>query len=134
MFFEASVDFRRSSLSNEGIPRPRRWRGNLGTAQMSEPFFLEKKGRVLQPPSCERPSPLKNRLRARKISDFSLAQGPAKIAILGTNFRDIFLCVANLIAKAENVSTLLIRDTFLGVAYLSLPRRKASLRKQTGVP
>ena len=51
--FRANVDFSKSSLSSEGIPVRRR--RNTGTAMLCEPFLLEQKGRVQQPPSCERP-------------------------------------------------------------------------------
>jgi len=35
--FRANVDFSQSSLSSEGLPRPRQGRGNLGMAMLSEP-------------------------------------------------------------------------------------------------
>jgi len=57
--FERMVDFSKSSLSSEGIPVERS--DKTGTAKLFEPFLPEQKGRVLQPPSCERPFALKNR-------------------------------------------------------------------------
>ena len=50
-------------LEHFGNPKAVREDGNLGMAMLSERFLLEQKARVQQPPKCERPLALKNRLK-----------------------------------------------------------------------
>ncbi len=86
LFFAATFDFRRSMLEQRGYSEAMRSRAiserlKCPTATKIIGGILEEipqgylrpdvaaSGRVLQPPSCEKPSPLRNRLGARKMTE-----------------------------------------------------------------